>query len=54
MMEGNIEVFPNVRKGTVLTFFHWNRIEHSFPDLTVQCCDWIRYPFLTCDDYTGP
>jgi len=53
-MEGNIEIFLNVRKGTVLKFFHGNKIEHYFLDLTVKCCDWIRYPFLTCDDYTGP
>jgi hypothetical protein len=45
-MEGNMEIFLNVRKGTVLKFFHRNKIEHYFLDLTVKCCDWIRCPFL--------
>jgi hypothetical protein len=53
-MEGNTAIFLNVREGTVLKFFHGNKIEHCFHDLTVKCGDWIRYPFLTCDDYTGP
>lgn len=54
VMEGNVEIFLNIRKGTVLKFFYENKIEHYFLDLTVKCCDWIGYPFLTCDDYTGP
>jgi hypothetical protein len=54
VMEGNTEIFLNIRTGTDLKFFHRNKIEHYFLDLTVKYCSWIRYSFLTCDDYTGP
>jgi hypothetical protein len=45
VVEGNIEIFLNIRKGTVLKFFHSNKIQLYFLDLTVKCCDlwWLHW-----------